>query len=106
MNTPKSNEEIAVQALQTVYDPEFPVVDIYTLGLIYDIKIKEEEKTIYILLTLTSPACPAWDKIVADIKAALKLELPDYYTDTELTFDPMWTPDMIKDDDLKRMFDL
>jgi metal-sulfur cluster biosynthetic enzyme len=42
----------------TVYDPEFPMIDLYTLGLIYDIKINEKQKIINLLMTYTTPSCP------------------------------------------------
>lgn len=99
------NDKI-VEALKTVYDPEFPVVDIYTLGLIYDISYSVEKKEIYILMTLTSPACPVWDMIIDMVKNATKESNPEFTVNAEITFDPMWSPDMIKDEDLKRMFDV
>lgn len=101
-----NNITIIEEALKTVYDPEFPVVDIYTLWLIYDISTKEENKEVFILMTLTSPACPMWDMIVEMVKNAINEKLPEYTTSVEITFEPMWSPDAIKDDDLKRMFDL
>ena len=95
-----------VEALKQVYDPEFPVVDIRTLGMIYDIDIKENEKKVYILMTLTSPMCPMADMILDSVKNAIKeiSDFKDWEVDIELTFDPMWNPDMIKDEDIKKMF--
>jgi metal-sulfur cluster biosynthetic enzyme len=51
-------KDIIIEQLKQVYDPEFPVVDIWTLGMIYNVDIDEENKKIYILMTLTSPMCP------------------------------------------------
>ena len=49
---------IICQQLETVYDPEFPLIDIFTLGLIYSIVVDEDEQSIEIILTYTTPACP------------------------------------------------
>ena len=53
-------EESIIHALKTVYDPEIPV-DIYELGLIYDIKI--QDKNVHVLMTLTSPNCPVAESV-------------------------------------------
>jgi metal-sulfur cluster biosynthetic enzyme len=55
-NTDKKN--IVIDCLKTVYDPEFPMVDLYTLGLIYDVNIDENQKIINLLMTYTTPSCP------------------------------------------------
>jgi metal-sulfur cluster biosynthetic enzyme len=47
-----------IECLKTVYDPEFPMIDLYTLGLIYDIKINKTTKIINLLMTYTTPSCP------------------------------------------------
>ncbi|MFZ5341921.1 MAG: metal-sulfur cluster assembly factor [Patescibacteria group bacterium] len=60
--------------LKEVYDPEFPLVDIFTLGLIYNIEVKK--KNIYVLMTLTSPACPLGDMIVDMVKTAIDSKFP------------------------------
>ncbi len=93
-----------VEALKQVYDPEFPVVDIYTLGMIYNIDIDEKNKKIYVLMTLTSPMCPMWDMIIEMVKNAILEQFPEWQVEVELTFDPMWNPSMIKDEDIKKMF--
>jgi metal-sulfur cluster biosynthetic enzyme len=46
------------EQLQTVFDPEFPVIDIWTLGLIYDVTIHDDKDHIHVLMTFTTPACP------------------------------------------------
>lgn len=92
-------------ALMQVYDPEFPVIDIYTLGLIYKIDANEEVKKINILMTLTSPACPLADMILNMTRRAIQKEFPDDEINIELTFEPLRKPDMIKDEDLKRLFE-
>ena len=47
-----------IEKLKTVYDPEFPLVDMYTLGLIYNVSIKEENKICDVTMTFTTPTCP------------------------------------------------
>ncbi|MBQ9554344.1 DUF59 domain-containing protein [bacterium] len=93
------------QALQTVYDPDFPLVDIYTLGLIYTITIQEKEKKIAIVMSFTTPVCPMADYLLESVKNAAQTVAEDYEITVETTFEPMWNPSMIRDEDLKRMFD-
>lgn len=97
-------EEQIIEILQTVYDPEFPIIDVYTLWLIYNIEVNKNN--IKILMTLTSPACPLWDVITENVVESIKEEFPKTKVSTEITFEPMWSPDSIKDDDLKRLFDI
>jgi len=95
-----------VQALQTVYDPEFPYLDLYNLGLIYDITADEKNKKANITMTLTSPACPVGDMILQNVKDAVQDELgDDRDIEIALTFDPPWSPQKIRDEDIKRMFE-
>lgn len=104
MNTEYNNIIQSVEdRLKTVYDPEFPLIDIFTLGLIYDIKIKG--KDINILMTFTTPYCPMADMLKEMITNGINEILPDYKVILEVTFDPMWTIEKIKDPDLKRMFE-
>lgn len=92
-------------ALQTVYDPDFPLVDIYTLGLIYQVSVDEEAEKAKILMSFTTPACPMADFLIASVKNATLLVVPDYEVEVEITFDPMRSPAMIRDEDLQRMFE-
>lgn len=93
------------QALQTVYDPDFPLVDIYTLGLIYSVEIDEHTMHIKVVMSFTTPACPMADYLIASVEAAVRLVAPEYSVTVEVTFDPMWSPSMIRDEDLQRMFE-
>ena len=106
-NPSTKNEKDAIQLieeqLQTVYDPEFPVVDIFTLGLIYDIQVDEDK--VSILMTFTSPSCPMADMIEQMVKNAILEKMPTCEVNVEITFDPMRSPGMIKDEDLQRMFE-
>ncbi|MCX6822750.1 MAG: metal-sulfur cluster assembly factor [candidate division SR1 bacterium] len=91
--------------LKTVYDPEFPMVDLFTLGLIYKVEADETNKTVQILMTFTTAACPMADMIEELVKNAIFEVVPDFEVQIEITFDPMRTYNMIKDEDLKRMFE-
>ena len=84
-----------VQALKSVYDPEIPV-DIYELGLIYEINIFPINN-VYILMTLTSPACPAAESIPSEVESKVK-SIPGMNDVTvELTFDPPYTQEMMSE---------
>jgi len=98
-------EQVIIEELQTVFDPEFPIVDIRTMGLIYKISIDNDAQKVHLLMTFTTPACPAADQLLSESKEALERVAPRYMTDIEITFDPMWNLDMMKDPDLKRMFE-
>ena len=97
MNDQNNNElkEKVVQALKMVYDPEIPV-DVYELGLIYEINIFPINN-VFILMTLTSPACPAAEMIPGDVEAKVK-SIPEVNDVTvEITFDPPYTQDMMSE---------
>ena len=64
------NDKI-IRAIKTVYDPEIPV-DVYELGLIYEIDIKDN-KDVHVLMTLTSPSCPAAESIPSDVKNRIEM---------------------------------
>jgi metal-sulfur cluster biosynthetic enzyme len=97
--------EIIVAQLETVFDPEFPLVDVYTMGLIYDIAPDDDGKHIVIAMTFTSPSCPAAELIETMIRNAIAERLPTYTLDIEIVWEPSWNYTMMKDDDLKRMFE-
>jgi len=88
-------KEKVVQALKMVFDPEIPV-DVYELGLIYEINIFPINN-VFILMTLTSPACPAAEMIPGDVEAKVKA-IPEVNDVTvEITFDPPYTQDMMSE---------
>ena len=84
-----------VEVIKTIYDPEIPV-DIYELGLIYNIKINDD-RTVDIVMTLTSPACPVAGTLPGDVETKVKM-LPGV-TDVkvELTFEPAWDKDKMSE---------
>lgn len=88
-------EQEVIQTLKTCYDPEIPV-DIYELGLIYEIKI-DDENNAYIKMTLTSPMCPVAGSLPGEVQMKLK-SIPginDVYVD--LVWNPPWDRDMMSD---------
>ncbi len=89
-------EEKIISMLKTVYDPEIPV-DIYNLGLIYNIDVNDEGD-LKIDMTLTAPNCPAADFIVDD--ARIKLESIDGVksVDIRIVFEPEWDKDMMSEE--------
>jgi metal-sulfur cluster biosynthetic enzyme len=100
-----SVKELLEEKLMTIYDPEFPIADIYTLGLIYEINVDENNQKAEIVMTFTSPTCPAADLLEESVKNALCEIIPAYEHTITITFDPARTPDKMRDDDLKRMFE-
>jgi len=92
------------EKLKTVYDPEFPMIDIYTLWLIYKVTFSPKEKKVDILMTFTTPFCPMADMLKEMITNAVLEVVPDISVQLEITFEPMRNQTMIKDPDLQRMF--
>ena len=92
--TPSLKEKI-VDAIKTVYDPEIPV-NVYELGLIYEVNVYPVDN-VYILMTLTSPSCPAAEVIPVEIEEKVKTipEIND--VKVEITFDPPYTQDMMSE---------
>ena len=89
------NDKI-IRAIKTVYDPEIPV-DVYELGLIYEIDIKDN-KDVHVLMTLTSPSCPAAESIPSDVKNRLEMIKEINDVDVEITFDPPYTSDLMSEE--------
>lgn len=85
------------EALSTVYDPEIPV-DIFNLGLIYEVSI-DPEGCISVLMSLTSPACPVAGELPLWVADALVAALPDAKVlPVKVTFDPPWGLDRMSDE--------
>tara|TARA_Y100000994_G_scaffold245927_1_gene248321 strand:- start:712 stop:1044 length:333 start_codon:yes stop_codon:yes gene_type:complete len=83
-----------IEILETCFDPEIPI-DLWNLGLIYNIEIKE--KVINILMTLTTPGCTMAEVIAQDIKDKLSSLETINNVNVEITFDPIWEPSMMTD---------
>ena len=89
-------KEEVLSALKTVYDPEIPV-DIYELGLIYEINIFPVNN-VHVLMTLTSPSCPAAEQIPAEAERYVKAVEGINDVQVELTFDPPYATDMMSEE--------
>ncbi len=92
------------EKLKTVYDPEFPMIDMYTLWLIYKVDLDETKKIVDILMTFTTPFCPMADMIKEMIQNAILEVVPTFTVEIEVTFEPPRNQTMIKDEDLQKMF--
>jgi FeS assembly SUF system protein len=88
--------EKIVKVLKTIFDPEIPV-DIYELGLIYDVLVNEDNE-VRILMTLTSPNCPVAETLPVEVEEKVKSidEIKD--VEVEITFDPPWTQDLMSEE--------
>lgn len=95
MEKEKSLYDDVITALKTVYDPEIPV-NIYELGLVYDVHI-DEEGSVAIIMTLTAPNCPVAEFIPLQVESRIKA-VPDVKSvNVEMVFDPPWTPDRMSE---------
>lgn len=88
--------EKIVRVLKTIYDPEIPV-DIYELGLIYDVMVSEDNE-IKILMTLTTPNCPVAESLPMEVEEKVKSmdEVKD--CEVEITFDPPWSQELMSEE--------
>ncbi|NAW50345.1 SUF system Fe-S cluster assembly protein [Elizabethkingia argentiflava] len=102
MNTPYTEDFIAeigeqiIKVLKTIYDPEIPV-DIYELGLIYDVLISEEGE-VKVLMTLTAPNCPVAETLPKEVEQKIGTVEGVIKSTVELTFEPTWTKDMMSEE--------
>jgi len=85
-----------VNVLKTIYDPEIPV-DIYELGLIYDVLVNENNDA-KILMTLTSPNCPVAETMPKEVEEKVASLSEINNVEVELTFEPTWTQDMMSEE--------
>lgn len=89
------NEKV-IEALKTVYDPEIPV-NIYDLGLIYDLKISDEG-VVDLDMTLTAPGCPVAEHFPSWVEDAVKCVEGVSDAHVELVWDPPWTPERMTEE--------
>ena len=89
-------EQEIIHQLKTVFDPEIPV-DIYELGLIYEIKI-DEESNVYIKMTLTSPACPVAGSLPGEVQQKVEGIKGVQKVKVDLVWDPPWDQDMMTEE--------
>jgi len=95
MDTNQLGEKI-VNVLKTIYDPEIPV-DIYELGLIYDVFVNEEYD-VKILMTLTTPNCPVAESLPVEVEEKVKSIDEVNQAVVEMTFDPPWTQELMSEE--------
>lgn len=85
-----------VRVIKTIYDPEIPV-DIYELGLIYDVFVNEDYD-VKILMTLTSPNCPVAETLPVEVEEKVKSINQVNDATVEITFDPPWNNDLMSEE--------
>ena len=85
-----------VEMIKTIFDPEIPV-DVYELGLIYDVFVNED-KDVKILMTLTTPNCPVAETLPMEVEEKVKSIDDVRNAEVEITFDPPWTQDMMSEE--------
>ncbi len=95
IDTAELGEKI-VEVLKTIYDPEIPV-DIYELGLIYDVFVNEDYE-VKILMTLTSPNCPVAETLPVEVEEKVKSIDAVKDAEVEITFDPPWSQDLMSEE--------
>ena len=88
--------EKIVRILKTIFDPEIPV-DIYELGLIYDVFVNEDYD-VKILMTLTTPNCPVAETLPLEVEEKVKSLNDVKSAEVEITFDPPWTQDLMSEE--------
>lgn len=96
-NNPLELEEHIIEALRTVYDPEIPV-NVYDLGLIYDVDVDHDTGVVNILMTLTSPNCPVVDFLMEDLQMRVKAVKGIKEVNVKITFEPQWDQSMLSDE--------
>jgi FeS assembly SUF system protein len=95
IDTNKLGEKI-VQVLKSIYDPEIPV-DIYELGLIYDVFVNEDYD-VKVLMTLTTPNCPVAETLPLEVEEKVRSLDEVRNAKVEITFDPPWTQDLMSEE--------
>lgn len=88
--------EKIIEVIKTIYDPEIPV-DIYELGLIYDVFINEDRE-VKILMTLTTPNCPVAESLPMEVEDKIKSMKMVKDAEVEITFDPPWSQELMSEE--------
>ncbi|MDG2371791.1 MAG: iron-sulfur cluster assembly protein [Flavobacteriaceae bacterium] len=88
--------EKIVSVIKTIFDPEIPV-DIYELGLIYDVFVNEDLE-VKILMTLTTPNCPVAETLPVEVEEKVMSIDEVKSASVEMTFDPPWSKDLMSDE--------
>ncbi len=88
--------EKIVRVIKTIFDPEIPV-DIYELGLIYDVFVNEDYE-VKVLMTLTTPNCPVAETLPLEVEEKIKSLDEVKEAEVEITFDPPWTQELMSEE--------
>ena len=88
--------EQVIAALKSVYDPEIPV-NIYDLGLIYELNINPSRE-VSIVMTFTAPNCPMADEVLQEVRESVEAVPGVTKVDIELTFEPVWDKSMLSEE--------
>ena len=94
----QTNEELrddVTAAIKTCYDPEIPI-DIYELGLIYKIEVREAN-AVFVQMTLTSPMCPVAETLPPEVEEKVRGVPGVSGVELELVWDPPWSPDLMSE---------
>ena len=93
------NQQDVITVLKTIFDPEIPV-DIYELGLIYEVKFSDAEggQRVDVQMTLTSPNCPVAESLPNDVKQKVLSMEGVVDAEVEVVFEPAWTQDMMSEE--------
>jgi len=92
----KALEDNIIVALKEIYDPEIPV-DIFELGLIYEVKIKKDG-FVEIVMTLTSPNCPVAESLPVDVKNKVEKVIGVKEAKVTIVFEPPWDKNMMSEE--------
>ena len=92
----RAMEDEIIKIIKTVYDPEIPV-DIFELGLIYEVKI-DDEANVEIIMTLTSPSCHAAESLPGEVERKIAAIEGVASAKLTITFDPPWTKEMMSEE--------
>ncbi len=95
MSSPEELKEKIIEALKTCYDPEIPV-DIYELGLIYDVEVSDENFA-KVTMTLTSPMCPVAESLPPEVEQKVSGVPGVAHAHVDLTWEPPWEPSMMSE---------
>ena len=96
MNSNNDIKEAVIEMLKTIFDPEIPV-NIYDLGLIYEVNILPEN-VVEVVMTLTSPSCPVAGTLPGEVEEKIKAVSGVADAVVELVFDPAWNQDMMTEE--------
>ena len=96
MDKKKIMEDAVINVLKTVYDPEIPV-NIYELGLIYDIRV-DDDNNVEVDMTLTTPNCPVAESLPEEVKKKVSLIAGIGNAEVNLVWEPPWDKEMMSEE--------